>query len=99
MPQCQICACDPAEIAWQPLGPGSDANTFTTLGSHYRGFPVIKICFTCQSNIKVGIPAQFTINDQTFIGTAEKVYEVPKYVVDGDPLLWWEETCKPKGAA
>ena len=43
-PKCQIYPGEPAIWAWQPFGPSEDiVGSFTCLGSHYRGFPVIKI--------------------------------------------------------
>ena len=42
---CQFSRCSqPADWAWQPFGPSEDYNCFTTPGSHYRGFPVLKLC-------------------------------------------------------
>lgn len=40
---CKFCEQN-ADWAWQPFGPGESPFSFTTLGSHYRGFAVIKIC-------------------------------------------------------
>lgn len=45
--KCQSCKGDQAVWAWQPFGPDDSPFTFTALGSHYRGFPVIKICDSC----------------------------------------------------
>ena len=33
-----------AEWAWQPFGPDESAFLFTSLGNHYRGFDVLKVC-------------------------------------------------------
>jgi hypothetical protein len=94
---CQVCNTNNAEWAWQPFGPSDKADTFTTLGSHYRGFPVVKICDECKETAKSGSPLQFTLSGATYIGDRDQVWEVPKYVVDGDPLLWWNETGRFQG--
>lgn len=31
---------------------GEEKPTFSTLGSHYRGFPVLKICDECRERFK-----------------------------------------------
>ncbi len=33
--------------SWQPFGP-SEGGSFVAPGSHYRGFPVVKVCGECK---------------------------------------------------
>lgn len=56
-----------AQHAWQPLGPGEKVTSFMTLGSHYRGFPVVKICGACKVRIETGQPVYFTVRKVTMI--------------------------------
>jgi len=46
MTKCVICGRNgnDTDWIWQPFGPAEDANCFTLPGSHYRGFPAIRIC-------------------------------------------------------
>ena len=53
-PICQICRRNPADLAWQPYGP-DDSKLLTRLGSHYRGFPVFKVCEVCAEQIRSGV--------------------------------------------
>lgn len=64
MKRCQVCRdrrprpeqAEVAEWAWQPLGPGEKvAETFATLGSFYRGFPVINVCDSCKTRIQESV--------------------------------------------
>jgi hypothetical protein len=41
--KCQVCKQEQAEWAWQPFGPNETPDSYTLIGSHYRGFPVIKV--------------------------------------------------------
>ncbi len=52
MIQCKICHVAVADWAWQPCGPGT-VMTFTTLGSHYRGYPVVKVCDWCKRRVQL----------------------------------------------
>lgn len=90
MPKCQICRHKEAINAWQPFGPGPTPKTFTVLGHHYRGFPVIKVCESCKNDLKAGIPCDFELKGKRYIGTTEGVIEIPDYV--DDTLSYWEET-------
>lgn len=45
-PTCQICKNAPVEWAMQYVG--ETTPTYSTLGSHYRGFPVTKVCEGCK---------------------------------------------------
>jgi hypothetical protein len=90
MSKCMTCKTDEAIWAWQPFGPADDANTFATLGNHYRGFTVVKVCNNCRETIRSGSPVEFTCKGQRFIGNSAEVISVPDYV--GDALLYWEES-------
>lgn len=46
MPKCQICHQNEAMWAMQYVA--SEIPSFTTLGSHYRGFHVTKVCDACR---------------------------------------------------
>lgn len=46
--KCQICKHADAEWSWQPWGPDESPLSFTLPGSHYRGFPVVKVCDFCK---------------------------------------------------
>ena len=48
---CKFCS-QHAEWAWQPFGPDESPFLFTTLGSHYRGFRVLKVCDSHKSKIE-----------------------------------------------
>lgn len=53
MATCQLCR-NPkisAAWAWQPFGPKDSVICFTPVGSHYAGFPAIKICDDCYQDI------------------------------------------------
>ena len=49
---CQHCHQYSAEWAWQPFGPDDSILSFTLLGSHYRGFPVLKVCDNCKLTVE-----------------------------------------------
>jgi hypothetical protein len=52
---CQVCESREAVWAFQPFGPDPETLTFTTLGSHYRGFPpIVKVCDGCKVVIQRG---------------------------------------------
>lgn len=55
--KCQLCKNEVAVTAWQPFGPAENCrngDAFVALGSHHRGFPVIKICHDCSGEIQNG---------------------------------------------
>jgi hypothetical protein len=54
--KCRVCKSNEAEWSGPPMGPGSDNDTFTLPGSHYRGFAVIKVCTACKEQIEQGHP-------------------------------------------
>lgn len=59
-PWCQVCKGFYPSWAWQPWGPDADGLSFTTLGSHYRGFPIVKVCEGCREAINEGQTVEFT---------------------------------------
>ena len=87
--KCRVCKIDEALYAWQPFGPQHDANCFSFLGAHYRGFMLIKICGSCKAIAQDGQPVEFISSKKRFIGNSNKVHEVPANVEDA--LRWWEE--------
>jgi hypothetical protein len=59
-----------------PFGPGEDANTFTLLGSQYRGFPVIKVCSLCKLWFQSrDFAVRFTYKEVNYIGINHTVKE------------------------
>ena len=52
VPKCQICKTNEAIYAMQHIA--EETPTFTTLGSHYRGFKVTKTCDSCRQKITEG---------------------------------------------
>lgn len=71
--KCQICKNNPVLWAWQPLGPAENADCFTSLGYHYRGFPVIKICHECYGKLKIGGHITFTYKNTAYAGTIHNI--------------------------
>lgn len=59
MVKCQCCGQE-ADWAWQPCGPDESIASFTTLGSHYRGFLVVKVCDDCKGRVERGERVRFT---------------------------------------
>ena len=49
--RCQICKSNEVDWSWHPFGPGESYDCFSTPGSHYRGFPTIKVCDVCYNLI------------------------------------------------
>lgn len=87
--KCQTCNIDEPTWAWQPFGPHPTGDSFQFLGSHYRGFPVIKVCVDCKKNLQNGAPMEFNHKQQRYIGNTLDIKSVPNYV--SDALLYWEE--------
>src|SRR5438874_46670 len=77
MSKCQCCHEQEASYAWQPFGPSEDnVATFTLLGNHYRGFPAIKVCYSCKSAFETGdFPVRFTYKNFHYIGQNHEVRE------------------------
>jgi hypothetical protein len=77
MVKCQCCQEQEAVYAWQPFGPGEDANTFMLLGHHYRGFPVIKTCHNCTTAfMSDDAPVSFSYKGSRYVGQNHEVREV-----------------------
>lgn len=76
--KCQILGGEnQAEWAWQPFGVADDPReTFTMLGSHYRGFPVIKVSDEAKTRIQAGDEMNFVYNKRLYTIRANEVYEV-----------------------
>jgi len=49
-PTCQICKA--GEALWALQYVGENTPTFSTLGSHYRGFAVTKVCDGCKDEMQ-----------------------------------------------
>ena len=66
--KCHSCHEQEAQWAWQPFGPDETPESFQLLGSHYRGFPVIKVCSTCKSAFQTGdFVVRFTYKGHRFL--------------------------------
>ena len=48
--KCHIC--EDGEAIWAMQNIADDELTFTTLGSHYRGFKVVKVCDECKDALQ-----------------------------------------------
>lgn len=87
--KCQACKEQEVVWAWQPFGPDEKPNCYTLLGSHYRGFPVIKVCDSCKTAFETGdFPVTFAYKGRQFTGRNHEVREV-------SPVLWAGETYTP----
>ena len=74
--KCQMCREHDAVTSWQPFGPAEncrDGDAFMAFGSHYRGYPVMKICEDCQGMIQNGENISF-----------EYGYEQTEYLLMGE---------------
>ena len=90
--KCQICKEQEAEWAWQPFGPSTDSSEcMAFLGSHIRGFVVIKVCEDCKENITKGHAMEFDYKGSHYIGDKLRVILCPSYI--SDPLAYFEDTC------
>ena len=56
MAKCRVCKQEEAIWAMQYIG--EDVPTFSRIGSHYRGFGVVKLCDNCKKAILVECPTQ-----------------------------------------
>ena len=63
--------------AWQPFGPDENPTSCTTLGNHYRGFPVIKICDMCHDDLLNNIGLVFTYKGTGYYIYNNEVKETP----------------------
>jgi len=66
-----------ATWAWQPFGPAEDSRCVTTLGNHYRGFPVIKICDDCYRDLDNGHTLVFTYKSVRYYSDGFALQETP----------------------
>lgn len=55
--KCQVCRLNEAQYAAQKIA--EEAFTFSLLGSHYRGFKVVKVCATCKEINQEGIEKKY----------------------------------------
>jgi hypothetical protein len=82
--KCQICREQESEWAWQPFGPNDNPATYALLGSHYRGFPVVKVCILCKSAFLAGdFEVRFEYKGFKYIGKDHKVREENPSFYDG----------------
>jgi len=85
MRKCEVCKQSEAEWAWQPFGPDENPRTFTTLGSHYRGFPVLAICNHCEYKIsnKFEHDTHFTYKSRCYVlySWLDTITSVPTSVI------------------
>jgi hypothetical protein len=77
--KCQCCKEEEALFAWQPFGPDGNPASYTTLGSHYRGFPVIKVGLACKTAFTSGdFEVEFVYKRTHYVGKdhqiSEKIY-------------------------
>jgi hypothetical protein len=76
--KCQNCRTNDTVWAWQPFGPDETIYCFTTLGSHYRGFPAIGICDDCRNDVLNGMPGVlFTYKKVGYCALDGKITESP----------------------
>lgn len=73
--KCQCCKNEEAVFAWQPFGPDTTPARYTALGSHYRGFPVIKVCTCCKDTFTSGDEVSFVYKQTRYVGKDHKVEE------------------------
>src|SRR5712692_6447101 len=72
--KCQACHEQNEEWAWQPFGPAERPDSFLVLGSHYRGFPVVKVCSTCKLAFQTGdFMVRFSCEGHRFIAKDHQV--------------------------
>jgi len=55
--KCQVCKRNDAMLAAQKVA--EDSFTFSMLGSHYRGFKVVKVCHYCANLNVEGIEKKY----------------------------------------
>lgn len=92
MSKCQCCKEEEALFAWQPFGPDDNPASYTTLGSHYRGFPVIKVCFWCKTAFASGdFEVTFTYNKTRYVGKDHKVLKADEITPEPKIYTNWED--------
>jgi len=73
---CDQCKERPAEWALQYVA--SDTPTFSTLGSHYRGFPIVaRLCEKCKDAMQKGQMPQLPDEHDAINGTRYVLKEYP----------------------
>ena len=76
--KCNACRTNDRVWTWQPFGPDESILCFTTLGSHYRGFPAIGICATCKDDVIKGNPGViFLYKNQAYYALDHTIEEAP----------------------
>ena len=76
MAKCQVLS-GQAVWAWQPFGVSDNPReTFTMLGSHYRGFPVIKVSDEAKRRIQFGDEINFVYQKRLYTLRGAEVFEV-----------------------
>src|SRR6266498_1969215 len=82
--KCQMCQCEQAVWAWQPLGPSETPDSYALIGSHARGFPIIKVCSSCKSAFQTGdFPVHFEYKGFRYSGQHHEVRQVKPSFWDG----------------
>lgn len=82
--KCHACHQEEAQWAWQPFGPDTTPDSFPLLGSHYRDFPVVKVCSTCKSAFQTGdFVVRFTYKGHRFIARDHTVQYEKTSLWDG----------------
>lgn len=76
-------------IMWQPFGPDESVWLIIRPGYHYRGFPIVKVCFKCCKDVQQGLPIEFTYKKQRYFARDNEVREIPEYI--NDALAWSED--------
>lgn len=77
MAKCQILNDREASWAWQPFGISDNPReTFTFLGCHYRGFPVIKVSDDAKARIESGEVVHFVYSKRLYAVRGADVCEV-----------------------
>lgn len=75
--KCKVCdqMVDADEMkAWQPFGPDPrPRKVLMPPGCHYRGWPVIRVCFTCADKIRSGDNIQFSDSNYEYKLVGERL--------------------------
>lgn len=71
--KCQCCKQEEAEFAWQPFGPDTAAASYTLLGNHSRGFPVIEVGQACKTAFTSGNEVSFIYKNSRYVGKNRKI--------------------------
>lgn len=91
--KCQICKEEQAAWSWQPFGPGETPNEYALIGSHTRGFPVIKVGDVCKNAFQTGdFEVKFSYEGCHFIGKNHQVKEIHVSLWNGGTTALWPDT-------